>query len=148
MRWWCCPFSGNSVTWCCLCFLGQSSYLTPHVIFTHLFVINLSTNITQIVFPGPTFSFSLSWSCSLHIDYRICILSNIHAFFYKHSFYKSIIRLKSVENKHNLSITKAQIFPQDELKNWENQAWACKTLVVINGIPEHYVRSKMAARRQ
>ena len=34
----------------------------------------------------------------------------------------SIIRLKSVENKHNLSITKAQILPQDELKNGENHA--------------------------
>ena len=35
-------------------------------------------------------------------------------------FFISIIRLKSVENKHNLSITKAQILPQDELKNGEN----------------------------
>ena len=34
----------------------------------------------------------------------------------------SVIRLKSVENKHNLSITKAQILPQDKLKNGENQA--------------------------
>ena len=48
-------------------------------------------------------------------------------------FFISIIRFKSVENKHNLSITKAQILPQDELKNGENQVWARKTLVVIAG---------------
>ena len=46
----------------------------------------------------------------------------------------SIIRLKSVENKHNLSITKDQILPQDELKNGENYAWACKPIVVTVGM--------------
>ena len=34
----------------------------------------------------------------------------------------SIIRLRSGKNKHNLSITKAQILPHDDLKNEENQS--------------------------
>ena len=42
-------------------------------------------------------------------------------FFFINILFISIIRLKSVEIKHNLSITKTQILPQDELKNGENQ---------------------------
>ena len=43
-------------------------------------------------------------------------------FFFISIIFISITRLKSVENKHKLSITKAQILPQDELKNGDNQA--------------------------
>ena len=46
----------------------------------------------------------------------------------------SIIRLKYEKNKHNLSITKGQILPKDQLKNEQNQALAYKTSVVIVGI--------------
>ena len=58
----------------------------------------------------------------------------LHAVFFISILFISIIRLKSGKNKHNLSITKGQILPQDELKNKQNQAWANKTLVVIVGI--------------
>ena len=49
-------------------------------------------------------------------------ISGIHVFFYISILFISIIRLKSEENKHNSSITKAQILPQDKLKHGENQA--------------------------
>ena len=58
----------------------------------------------------------------------------IHAVFFTSILFISIIRLKSGKNKHNLSITKAQILPQDEQKNEQNRAWAYKTIVVIVGI--------------
>ena len=51
----------------------------------------------------------------------------LHAFFFISILFISIIRLKSGKNKHNLSITKAQILPEDELKNEEKPAWAYKT---------------------
>ena len=43
-------------------------------------------------------------------------------FFFISILFISIIRLRSGKNKHNLSITKAQILPQDELKKEENQS--------------------------
>ena len=44
----------------------------------------------------------------------------IHAVFFTSILFISIIRLKYGKNKHNLSITKAQILAQDELKNEQN----------------------------
>ena len=49
--------------------------------------------------------------------FEITITGQLHGFYFvifKHSFYKRH-QAQIVEKKHNLSITKAQILPQDEL---------------------------------
>ena len=56
------------------------------------------------------------------IKYRIYLYKGLglHVVFFISILFKSIIRLKPGKNKQNLSITKAQILPQDELKNGKN----------------------------
>jgi len=46
----------------------------------------------------------------------------INAFFFISILFISIIRLESGKNKHNLSITKAQVLAHDEGKNEEYQS--------------------------
>ena len=81
-----------------------------------------------------TLSFLLTQEYSTKYIESIQLLQEVHAVFFISILFISIIRLKYGKNKHNLSITKAQILPKDQLKNEQNQAWAYKTLVVIVGI--------------
>ena len=66
--------------------------------------------------------------------HKLKIKLTLHAVFFTSILFISILSFKYEKNKHNLSITKAQILPKDQLKNEQNQAWAYYTLVVIVGI--------------
>ena len=59
---------------------------------------------------------------ALQFKRSIQLAKTLHAFFFISILFISIIRLRSGKNKHNLSITKAQILPHDELKIEENQS--------------------------
>ena len=48
-------------------------------------------------------------------------MNYLHTVFFTSILFISILRLKYGKNKHNLSITKAQILPKDQLKNEQNQ---------------------------